>query len=64
VRADGTALTAQATGQDAFPLTPKAKDVFAFADAGIVVRFRRDAAGTVVALALEQGGHTLQGTRQ
>lgn len=64
VRAEGATLTAQATGQGAFPLAPKAKDVFAFADAGIVIRFRRDAAGKVVALTLEQGGQTLQGTRQ
>lgn len=64
VRAEGATLTAQATGQGAFPLAPKAKDVFALADAGIVIRFERDAAGKVVALALEQGGQTLQGTRQ
>ncbi|MBP6749298.1 MAG: serine hydrolase [Xanthomonadaceae bacterium] len=64
VRAEGTTLTAQATGQGAFPLTPKAKDVFAFADAGIVIRFRRDAAGNVTALALEQGGNTMTGKRR
>lgn len=64
VRADGMVLTAQATGQGAFPLTPKAKDVFAFADAGIVIRFRRDAAANVTALALEQGGNTLEGKRK
>lgn len=64
VRAEGATLTAQATGQGAFPLAPKSKDMFAFADAGIVIRFRRDAAGKVVALTLEQGGQTLQGTRQ
>lgn len=64
VRAEGATLTAQATGQGAFPLSAKMKDVFAFAEAGIVVRFRRDAAGKVVALTLEQGGQILQGTRQ
>ncbi len=64
VRVDGMVLTAQATGQGAFPLTPKAKDFFAFADAGIVIRFRRDAAGNVTALALEQGGNTLEGKRK
>lgn len=64
VRAEGATLTAQATGQGAFPLAPKAKDVFAFADAGIVIRFERDAAGKVVALTLEQGGQILQGTRK
>lgn len=64
VRAEGAALTAQATGQGAFPLSAKAKDVFAFAEAGIVIRFRRDAAGKVIALTLEQGGQILQGTRK
>lgn len=64
VRAEGTMLTAQATGQGAFPLTPKAMDVFAFADAGIVIRFRRDAVGKITALALEQGGRTLEGQRK
>jgi hypothetical protein len=64
VRAEGATLTAQATGQGAFPLSAKMKDVFAFAEAGIVVRFRRDAAGKIVALTLEQGGQILQGTRQ
>lgn len=64
VRAEGATLTAQATGQGAFPLTPRAPDVFAFADAGIVIRFRRDAAGRVVSLSLEQGGHTMTGKRR
>jgi serine-type D-Ala-D-Ala carboxypeptidase/endopeptidase len=64
VRAEGETLTAQATGQGAFPLTPKSKDVFAFADAGIVIRFTRDASGRVSALALEQGGRTMKGQRK
>ncbi len=64
VRVEGDRLLAQATGQGAFPLTGVAKDVFEFAQAGIVIRFRRDQAGKVVALALEQGGQTLQGERR
>lgn len=64
VRAEADTLTAQATGQGAFPLAATAKDVFEAPDFGIVVRFQRDAAGKVVALKLEQGGHTLDGKRQ
>jgi serine-type D-Ala-D-Ala carboxypeptidase/endopeptidase len=64
VRVENGRLTGQATGQGAFPLEPAAKDAFEFAQAGIVIRFSRDAAGKVVALALEQGGHTLQGQRK
>ena len=64
VRAEAGTLTAQATGQGAFPLAATAKDVFEAPSFGIVVRFQRDAAGKVVALKLEQGGHTLDGKRQ
>ncbi|NOT89120.1 MAG: serine hydrolase [Lysobacter sp.] len=64
VRVDGGTLTAQATGQGAFPIAPTAKDVFEAPDFGIVIRFQRDAAGKVVALKLDQGGHTLDGQRK
>lgn len=64
VRAEAGTLTAQATGQGAFPLAATAKDVFEAPNFGIVIRFQRDAAGKVVALKLEQGGHTLDGKRQ
>lgn len=64
VRAEAGTLTAQATGQGAFPLAATAKDVFEAPNFGIVVRFQRDAAGKVVALKLDQGGHTLDGKRQ
>ena len=64
VRAEADTLTAQATGQGAFPLAATAKDVFEAPAFGIVIRFQRDAAGKVVALKLEQGGHTLDGTRR
>lgn len=64
VRADKNGLTAQGSGQSAFPLAAVARDVFEFAQAGIVIRFERDAAGKVTALALEQGGHTTKGTRK
>lgn len=64
VRVDSGTLTAQATGQGVFPLAPTAKDVFEAPDFGIVIRFQRDAAGKVVALKLDQGGHTLDGQRK
>jgi D-alanyl-D-alanine-carboxypeptidase/D-alanyl-D-alanine-endopeptidase len=64
VRAEDTMLTAQATGQGAFPLTPIARDTFAFEQAGIVIRFRRSDAGKVVGLDLEQGGNVMKGERK
>ena len=64
VRVEGSTLTAQASGQGAFPLSATAKDVFEAPDFGIVIRFQRDAAEKVIALKLDQGGHTLDGKRQ
>lgn len=64
VRVEGSTLTAQASGQGAFPLVATAKDVFEAPDFGIIIRFQRDAAGKVIALKLDQGGHTLDGTRR
>jgi hypothetical protein len=55
---------AQASGQGAFPLEARGEDTFAFDGAGIVIRFRRDAAGTVAGLALDQGGRTLDAERR
>jgi CubicO group peptidase (beta-lactamase class C family) len=39
----GGILTAQATGQSAFPLTPVAKDEFTFEAAGVVITFKPEA---------------------
>jgi CubicO group peptidase (beta-lactamase class C family) len=64
VRAEGAQLTAQATGQGAFPLTPVAEDVFEFAPAGIVIRYERDAARAITALVLEQGGTSRRAPRR
>jgi D-alanyl-D-alanine-carboxypeptidase/D-alanyl-D-alanine-endopeptidase len=64
VRIEGATLMAQASGQGAFPLEARGKDTFAFDGAGIVIRFRRDAAGTVAGLALDQAGRTLEADRQ
>jgi hypothetical protein len=64
VRVEGATLMAQASGQGAFPLEARGEDTFAFDGAGIVIRFRRDAAGTVAGLALDQGGRTLDAERR
>ena len=49
---DGTALMAQATGQESFPLTATTKDTFAFEQGGIVLVFDT-AKGEMI---LKQGG--------
>ena len=54
VRAEGTTLYAQATGQGEFPLTSYEGQIFAFAPAGIRMLF--DAPGRFV---LEQGGQRI-----
>ena len=64
VRVDGDALFAQATGQGAFPLAPVSADVFEAAEYGIEIRFERNDAGEVTALALHQGGQILRGARR
>ncbi|MFZ5638230.1 MAG: serine hydrolase [Pseudomonadota bacterium] len=64
VRVENGTLMAQATGQGAFPLEPRARDAFAFDAAGIAIRFRRDGAGKVAGLALDQGGRTLDADRR
>lgn len=57
-------LKAQATGQGAFALQAADKDVFRADAFGIEIRFARGVDGAVNALALKQGGQTLQGPRQ
>jgi serine-type D-Ala-D-Ala carboxypeptidase/endopeptidase len=57
-------LKAQATGQGAFALQASDKDVFRADAFGIEIRFARGVDGAVNALALKQGGQTLQGPRQ
>jgi len=51
-------LMAQATGQGAFEVEPKAADQFSADAYGIEIRFQRDASGAVTDLQLLQGGHT------
>lgn len=57
-------LKAQATGQGAFALQAAGKDVFRADAFGIEITFARGVDGAVNALALKQGGQTLQGPRQ
>lgn len=64
VRVQGDTLVAQATGQGAFPLVPVSADVFEASEYGIEIRFERDDAGEVTALALHQGGQILRGARR
>ncbi|WP_162406372.1 serine hydrolase domain-containing protein [Pseudoxanthomonas jiangsuensis] len=64
VREQGGVLTAQATGQGAFPLQATAADTFEAAAFGIEIRFLRDAAGEVQSLELHQGGQVLRGRRE
>lgn len=56
VRTHDDVLHAQATGQDAFALTPAGRDVFAAAAHGIEIHFERDTVGRVIALTLHQAG--------
>ena len=64
VRVRGDTLFAQATGQGEFPLAPVSADIFEAAEYGIEIRFERDDAGEVTALALHQGGQILRGARR
>ncbi len=56
-------LHAQATGQGEFPLDAVGKERFEAVAYGIEIVFRRDDAGSVVALELHQGGQVLHGAR-
>ena len=60
VRLEGDILTAQATGQGAFPLTPLSQAAFEFANAGIRLDF--DAGAET--MRLRQGGNDVTFTRE
>ncbi|MCA8833389.1 serine hydrolase domain-containing protein [Hymenobacter pini] len=60
VTTSGTTLMAQATGQDAFPLTPKSKTTFVYDAAGLTMEF--DAAAHT--FMLHQGANHFLFTRQ
>jgi serine-type D-Ala-D-Ala carboxypeptidase/endopeptidase len=56
VTRDGSALQAQLTGQDAFPIFAEAKDKFFFRVVDAQLAFVRDAAGRVSKVVLHQNG--------
>lgn len=64
VKKDGNVLTAQATGQGAFPLTPISETEFRFDRAGIVMIFTLEKDGTVPGLELKQGGGAYHFTKE
>ncbi|MGV9009456.1 serine hydrolase [Brevundimonas sp.] len=57
-------LMAQATGQQAFPLTAEAADAFFLTVVDARITFTRDAAGAVQGLVLHQGGREMPGRRR
>lgn len=59
VRLEGTQLTAQATGQGAFPLTAQTHASFSFEAAGIVIDFQKIENGKAQVLMLHQGGSNI-----
>ena len=60
VTKEGNALITQATGQSAFTVTPTAKDVFEFQQAGIVLTFQPAEKQMI----LKQGGKTVVFTKE
>lgn len=60
---DGT-LTAQATGQSAFPLEKVSENIYKFDTAGIQIEFVADEKQHILALKLKQGGMDLMFTRE
>jgi len=59
VRLEGAQLTAQATGQGAFPLTAQSEKSFSFDEAGIVIDFQKVENGKAQVLMLHQGGSNI-----
>ncbi len=59
VRRDGARLVAQATGQDAFPIYPSARDEFFYKVVEAQISFQRDSTGKVTSLVLHQGGRDM-----
>lgn len=56
IRKEGKILTAQATGQQAFPLTPTDETEFHFETAGIVLLFTLEKDGSINKMELKQSG--------
>jgi CubicO group peptidase (beta-lactamase class C family) len=63
VRRDGTRLIAQATGQDAIPVYPSARDEFFYKVVEAQISFQRDSTGKVTRLVLHQGGRDMPAPR-
>lgn len=61
---DGDALKAQATGQQAFPLTADSETKFRFDQAGVVMEFDSLESGKYQHFTLNQGGGSLPFTRE
>jgi len=57
-------LMVQATGQPGIAAIPTGPDRIEIAQVGAVVKFERDASGSVVAAVLQQGGQVLRGPRR
>jgi D-alanyl-D-alanine carboxypeptidase len=64
LKPNGTVLTAQATGQGAFPLEAIDTDRFGFSMADIVIQFHRNAAKAVAGFDIIQLGHTESFTKE
>lgn len=59
VKVDDGVLTAQASGQSAFPLEALSESKFQFDAAGIEINFHKSSANKVDSLTIVQGGHAL-----
>ncbi|RQO31161.1 peptidase [Taibaiella sp. KBW10] len=60
IAVEGSILTAQATGQSAFPLEPIAKNTFQFEQGGIVIEFNPE----IKKMTLKQGGKAFDFTKE
>jgi hypothetical protein len=56
-------LSAQLTGQSAFPIFPESPTDFFLKVADATLTFDRDASGAVPAVTLHQNGHDMRGRR-
>jgi D-alanyl-D-alanine carboxypeptidase len=64
IRLEGGQLTAQATGQGAFPLTPTAETEFQFDQAGIKMTFKKEASGAASSFVIAQNGRRTEFVRK
>lgn len=64
IKSENGSLTAQATGQSAFPLTPVSETEFTFDPAGITIVFKKTQSGKYDEFTLKQGGGSFLYTRE